>query len=827
MSPSQPARTRRLGRVATAAVFAVLTAATISAIATPQATAAPSATGEFNYAEALQESMLFYESQRSGKLPADNRVSWRGDSDLTDGSPNLDLTGGYHDAGDEVKFGFPGAYAMTALAWGGVANPAGYTKSNQTQFLLRNLRWGDDYIIKAHPSANVLYGQVGDGSSDHAFWGAPEVNPSPRPSFAVTSTCPGSDLAGESAAALAASSILFQSSDSSYAATLRSQAASIYQFGDTFRGTYDSCISAASGFYHSFSGFMDDLTWGAIWLYKATGDTSYLTKAQTYYAQMPKAQQTTTPEFAWTVSWDDKSYACYVLMAELTGQRQYIDDAERNLDWFTSNVNGNHVNTSPGGEAVVDVWGTARYAANAAFLALEMSNYLKSQGIDTAKAQVYHDFAVRQINYILGDNPLHISYEVGFTNGGKNTAWPKNVHSRGAHGSWTNNINDPVNNRHTAIGELVGGPNQAGSDAYTDDRNNFQQNEGALDYNALFSGALSELTNEFGGTPLSNFPPKETPDGPEMLVQAAPNAIGTNFIEIKAVVYNKSAWPARALTNGSFRYYFTLDPGESASQLSFSSPFNQCSPPTGATQFSGSTYYVELSCAGQSIVPAGQSESRREVQFRIIFPAAHDYTKDWSFQGLPGTAGATPVNANNITLFDGSTQVWGSPPGTTSTSPSPSVTPSVQVSPSISPSPSISRSPSVSPSASASRSPSTSPSVSPSASSSNATGTACKVTYAKVSDWGTGFQANVTIANTGTTVLDPWTLRFTFPGNQIIVQNWSATWTWTGAAVTAVSLSWNGLQPGANTTVGFIANYSGTNANPTGFTVNNVACSLG
>ncbi|MBO0867700.1 MAG: glycoside hydrolase family 9 protein, partial [Micromonosporaceae bacterium] len=150
MSASPPARHRRLGRVATAAVFGVLTAATITVIATPQATAAPSATGEFNYAEALQESMLFYESQRSGRLPADNRVSWRGDSDVTDGSDHgLDLTGGYHDAGDEVKFGFPGAYSMTTLAWGGIADPAGYTKSGQTQYLLRNLRWGDDYIIKA------------------------------------------------------------------------------------------------------------------------------------------------------------------------------------------------------------------------------------------------------------------------------------------------------------------------------------------------------------------------------------------------------------------------------------------------------------------------------------------------------------------------------------------------------------------------------------------------------------------------------------------------------------------------------------------------------
>ena len=51
-----------------------------------------------NYGEALRLSLLFYEAQRSGKLPSDNRVPWRGDSSLGDiGNNGEDLTGGYHD----------------------------------------------------------------------------------------------------------------------------------------------------------------------------------------------------------------------------------------------------------------------------------------------------------------------------------------------------------------------------------------------------------------------------------------------------------------------------------------------------------------------------------------------------------------------------------------------------------------------------------------------------------------------------------------------------------------------------------------------------------
>lgn len=40
----------------------------------------------FDYADALEKSILFFEAQRSGKLPSDQRVKWRGDSGMSDGS---------------------------------------------------------------------------------------------------------------------------------------------------------------------------------------------------------------------------------------------------------------------------------------------------------------------------------------------------------------------------------------------------------------------------------------------------------------------------------------------------------------------------------------------------------------------------------------------------------------------------------------------------------------------------------------------------------------------------------------------------------------------
>lgn len=38
-----------------------------------------------DYGLALSKSLLYYEAQRSGKLPASQRAQWRGDSALNDG----------------------------------------------------------------------------------------------------------------------------------------------------------------------------------------------------------------------------------------------------------------------------------------------------------------------------------------------------------------------------------------------------------------------------------------------------------------------------------------------------------------------------------------------------------------------------------------------------------------------------------------------------------------------------------------------------------------------------------------------------------------------
>ena len=53
---------------------------------------------KYNYDDVIRKSIMFYEAQRSGKLPSNNEIPWRGDSMLHDqGQHGEDLTGGWYD----------------------------------------------------------------------------------------------------------------------------------------------------------------------------------------------------------------------------------------------------------------------------------------------------------------------------------------------------------------------------------------------------------------------------------------------------------------------------------------------------------------------------------------------------------------------------------------------------------------------------------------------------------------------------------------------------------------------------------------------------------
>jgi hypothetical protein len=337
-------------------------------------------------------------------------------------------------------------------------------------------------------------------------------------------------------------------------------------------------------------------------------------------------------------------------------------------------------------------------------------------------------------------------------------------------------------------GALVGGPS-APDDAYSDNRGDFVMNEVATDYNAGLTSALARLHGQYGGAPLPGFPVAETPDIAEFsvettIMQNEPRATG-----VKVIVYNRSAFPARALTDASFRYYFRRD-GDAA--LTVSSPYSQgCPAPTAARQASGDLWYVEVTCAGFTIAPAGQSAHRMEVQLKIgvVEGGTWDPADDPSYRAAAGPN-------DGVTLYAGGTRIWGSEPGPDQPDTSPSTSPSA--------------SPSVSPSASPSGQP-----VPPAP---------CRVAYS-VNDWSPGFTATVTVTNLRPVTMDGWTLVFSFPAGQRVTQAWAATLTQSGAQVTATHTGWNSLlPPGGTVSFGFNGTHTGDNPGPTTFTLDGNAC---
>ncbi|KAK7471380.1 hypothetical protein BaRGS_00035986 [Batillaria attramentaria] len=444
-----------------------------------------SAQSKYNYDCVLMESIMFYEAQRSGKLPDNNRIPWRGDSALDDhGLNGEDLSGGWYDAGDYVKFNFPMAWATVVLEWGLLEFKDAYEASGQLDWMYECVKWPLDYLLKCHVADDVLYAQVGDGGKDHGSWGRPEDMTMQRPAFKIDASNPGSDLAMETAAAFAAGSMVFKERNATYAATLLEHAKTLWDFAIQHQGKYSSSVSAAAGYYSSFN-ITDEMCWGSLWLYKATGEQKYLDEAKKWFDPSPD----------WGMSWDDVIIGNQILMYNLTGEELYKQAVEGTFtDWFP----GGSIQYSPKGLAYRLQWGSLRYASNMAMSALMAAQ----SGIHPDE---YRHWAMCQIHYALGD--AGHSFVVGF---GENP--PQQPHHRSSScpnppGICNMNVlHIDVPNVHTLYGALVGGPD--GSDGYKDSRNNYVNNEVANDYNAGFQTAVAGLRHLL----LTNEHPEQTGD---------------------------------------------------------------------------------------------------------------------------------------------------------------------------------------------------------------------------------------------------------------------------------------------------------------------------
>ena len=452
-----------------ASAATLLTGTTALSGLTTLGSMAASAASYDNYAKLLQYSMYFYDGNMCGSdVDTASQFSWRGSCHGSD-----EVDGGFHDAGDHVKFGLPAGYTASTLGWGYYEFKDSYDALGQTAHLqaLTN-RFCDFFKASTKLSGDTVTSfcyQVGVGQADHDVWCSPESQNDQSLRTAYWTSDDASDIAAEYAAALAVNYINFgNAEDLKYAKAL---------YNYSIKTNKANCPEAAN-FYNSYD-YYDDQAWAAGWLYLATNDSTYSSFLDKFMNDT-NAGKSGQSGCKWgvysTMCWNNVSLGAAILQSEITGNA---------MDWakVTTYLNGKC--TSESTYYCESDWGSARYNTALQMAALATAKYSAKSGMD------YSSWCKAQMGMILGNNPKNVNFVVGMDS---NSA--KYPHHRAASGYQSfdemKGKTDYSSNGHTLVGALVGGPADSNF-TYTDSVNDYQANEVALDYNAGLVGAAAGL----------------------------------------------------------------------------------------------------------------------------------------------------------------------------------------------------------------------------------------------------------------------------------------------------------------------------------------------
>jgi len=620
-----------------------------------------SAETEFNYAEALQKSLYFYECQQAGPLPEWNRVEWRADSTMDDY-----IQGGWYDAGDHVKFNLPMAYSASMLAWGLYQYGDGVEGIGQYETYQNNLEFVLDYLVDCDEGDYAVY-QVGNGQQDHTWWGPVELlvygmtedGSYVRPYY-TTEDGGYSAVLGEMSAALASGAAALEGKSDKTDKYLET-AKNFFEMADSQKSDTGYNGSDASGFYRS-SSFYDDLFYSANWLYIATGDEYYLNKATSYISNLGTELGTNELKYSWSHCWDDTMQGGMLLYAQSTGNQTYIDHVKKHLNYWCDSVQ-----ELDGGLRWLTTWGCLRYAETAGFISAVACDTILENDSNKSK---YQEFYEEQINYVLGSNPDNRSYVVGY-----DETSPINVHHRTAHGSYKNDMEYPETNRHVLYGALVGGPTQNGE--YEDSRGNFINNEVATDYNAGFTALLCKMVDAYGGETDSSFPePENLSVQDEFYVEATMKQSSSSGVSLSLKFTNRSCTPARIEDNMSYRYYIDVseivEGGFKPQDIVIHVDRDQATMYDGVTpaqvseltQYEDNIWYIEVTYPdGRAAMPVSEGRNQCELMLALVFPnyqTGWDATNDYSNQDLLGSEDG--VISNKIPLYQNGVFISGIEP---------------------------------------------------------------------------------------------------------------------------------------------------------------------
>ncbi len=420
-----------------------------------------------NYAKLLQYSMYFYDGNMCGDdVDSASAFDWRGNCHTGD-----EVVGGFHDAGDHVKFGLPAGYSAATLGWGYYEFKDAYDSLGQTAHLKEITNrfckyFKDCTTLSGDTVTNFCY-QIGQGGggNDHGYWGPPETQESIKGSRKAFWTSNGaSDIAAEYAAALAVNYLNFgNAEDLKYAEAL-------YKFSTQ----YNQCATEGTNGFYTSDTYEDDQAWAAGFLYLATKDDKYKNFMDNFFATGNREWgEVYTP-----LGWSNAESGAAALYGEIAGDWK----------WANSYVSKNCTDKTKFWMPDWASWGSARTNTAMQLVAMVISKHTDND---------YSDWCKAQMGMILGDNSTGKNLVVGFN---KNS--PKYPHHRAASGHAYTSSDEATPawdeaNSHVLVGALVGGPSSSDFSTYNDTIKDAQLNEVALDYNAAFVGAAAALYDKY------------------------------------------------------------------------------------------------------------------------------------------------------------------------------------------------------------------------------------------------------------------------------------------------------------------------------------------
>ena len=429
-----------------------------------------------NYAKLLQYSLYFYDANMCGSKAGESAFSWR---DACHANDIVD--GGFHDAGDNVKFEQTMGFTSSTMGWMYYEYKDQFEKTGVAQHYQVLMDYFCDYYkgcttLSGDEVTSFVY-QI-DDNSDHSTWCPPEGMNSRGSDKTYTTSNSASDIAAEFAATLAQNYMFTgDEEDLKYATAL-------YNFADKYRKVETNQNN------YAYDGVQDDISWAAGWMYLATKEQKYLDESNKYN----NYSNGWTKDYCWADSW----LGAAILNAEITG----------NWTNATSYIDG-VVNSNQNQFYVMNSWGSARHNTLMQTCALVVSHHKDESGKD------YSEWAKKQMNYILGDNNANVCLVVGY-----NDVSATSPHHRAASNltispdwhefnNWDGKYSST--NGHTLYGALCGGPTSSDFKTYNDTAKDATSNEVALDYQIGLVGAAAGLYAAYGtGSVVAEIAPEVT-----------------------------------------------------------------------------------------------------------------------------------------------------------------------------------------------------------------------------------------------------------------------------------------------------------------------------